>query len=164
MKIISTLSVIIIFVVGCNSAGNETKVLNSRIDSLEKKLANTYKPGLGEFMSAIQVHHAKLWFAGLNENWELADFEVHEIAENLEAIKEYQTERPEVRSLSILEPAIDSVKAAIEKKKLPDFKSSYILLTNSCNECHKAVNYSFNEVKVPDAPPFSNQVFKQKNK
>jgi hypothetical protein len=164
MKIIPVLTVILLIVASCNQASNKTKVLQSRIDSLENKLAHSYKPGLGEFMSAVQVHHAKLWFAGLNENWELADFEVHEIAENLEAIKEYQQERPEVKSLTILQPAIDSVKAAIEKKRLPEFKSSYVLLTNSCNECHQAVNYSFNEVKVPDTPPFSNQVFQPKKK
>lgn len=164
MRIISTLLIVLFIIAGCHSSGNETKVLKSRIDSLEKKLDAAYKPGLGEFMSAIQVHHAKLWFAGINENWELADFEIHEIAENLDAIKEYETDRPEVKSLSILMPAIDSMKTTIEKKNLADFKTGYIFLTNSCNECHKAVNYSFNEVKIPDSPPVSNQVFKQSAK
>ena len=35
-------------------------------------------PGFEEFMSNIQAHHAKLWFAGQNHNWKLADFEIHE--------------------------------------------------------------------------------------
>jgi hypothetical protein len=43
--------------------------------------AEQYVPGLGEFMSATQVRHAKLWFAGDAKNWELASFELDEITE-----------------------------------------------------------------------------------
>lgn len=146
---------------GCNNSGN--KQLENRIDSLEKKVADGYKPGLGEFMSAIQVHHAKLWFAGTNENWDLADFEIHEIMESIDDIKKYETDRVEVKAIPMIEPALDSVSAAIQQKNSTKFKNSFVLLTNTCNNCHKAVNYSFNNVKIPDTPPFSNQLF-QKNK
>ena len=139
---------------------NATKTLYSRIDSLEKKLTTTYKPGFGEFMSSIQIHHAKLWFAGMNQNWELADFEMHEIGETIDAIKEYQTEREESKKVDMLKPSLDAVDDAIQKKDSALFNSSYILLTNSCNNCHKAVNFGFNIVIVPDKPPFSNQAFK----
>jgi len=80
---------------GCSQPNENTQLLESRIDSLERKLADTYKPGFGEFMSSIQVHHSKLWFAGQNDNWKLADFEVNEIKETVEAIEKYQTEREE---------------------------------------------------------------------
>ena len=147
----------------CNDHA-ENKKLESRIDSLEKKLTDTYKPGFGEFMSGIQVHHAKLWFAGINNNWELADFEVHEIMEALEDLQKFQSERKEAKALPMLNPALDSVNAAIQQKDPARFKSSYILLTATCNNCHKAVDYSFNEVKIPESPPFSNQVFTRKEK
>ena len=146
----------------CNDHAANKK-LQSRIDSLENKLANTYKPGFGEFMSGIQVHHAKLWFAGINNNWELADFEIHEIREAVDAVKKYQPERDESKSVPMIEPALDSVSTAIQQKNPAQFKNSFVLLTNTCNNCHKAVNYIFNEVKIPDTPPFSNQVFKKKN-
>src|ERR1700750_2236435 len=45
--------------------------------------AKDYVPGLGEFMAATQVRHAKLWFAGKNANWPLAAWEVDEIKEGL---------------------------------------------------------------------------------
>ena len=150
----------IIFVSSCKQQPDSANVLQPRIDSLEKKLANTYKPGFGEFMSSIQIHHAKLWFAGKNQNWELADFEIHEIAETIDAIKEYQTEREESKNVDMLKPALDAVNDAIQKKDSALFNSSYLLLTSTCNNCHKAVNFGFNVVKVPDTPPFSNQAFK----
>jgi hypothetical protein len=151
---------LIIIASSCKQQTESAGALQSRIDSLEKKLAVTYKPGFGEFMSSIQVHHAKLWFAGKNKNWELADFEMHEIAETLDAIKEYQTEREESKKVDMLKPSLDAVKDAIDKKDSSLFNSSYLLLTNTCNNCHKVVNFGFNVVKVPETPPFSNQAFK----
>jgi hypothetical protein len=153
---------VILIIVSATSSCQQSKqnALQQKVDSLEKKLANTYKPGFGEFMSSIQVHHAKLWFAGQNQNWELADFEMHEIAEAIDAIKEYQTEREESKKVDMLKPSLDAVKDAIEKKDPVLFNSSYLLLTTTCNNCHKAVNFGFNVVKVPETPPFSNQAFK----
>lgn len=154
------------FVVGicsCNQRGKTNKNLEARIDSLEKKLADTYKPGFGEFMSNIQMHHAKLWFAGQAQNWELADFEIHEIQESLEAVQKYQTERKESKETVILYPALDSVKNAIGQKNAALFKSSFVLLTNSCNNCHRTTEFGFNVVKIPDTPPLSNQSFSNNN-
>jgi len=159
--------ILLLFVAGisCNPSSDNNKILQTRIDSLEKKLAHTYKPGFGEFMSSIQVHHAKLWFAGQNKNWALADFEIHEIMEAVENIQQYQTERKESEKIVMLNPALDSVNAAIEKKDPVQFKSSYVLLTNTCNNCHHAVQFEFNVVTIPDKPPFSNQIFTlKKNK
>lgn len=160
MKIYFILPAVVYLLISCKQSDQSTAALQTRIDSLEQKLATAYKPGFGEFMSSIQVHHAKLWFAGHNQNWQLAEFEVHEISETLDAIQQYQTEREESKKVSMLTPSLDAVKDAIEKKDPVLFNSSYLLLTNSCNNCHKAVDFGFNIVKVPDTPPFSNQSFK----
>src|SRR4030095_13777616 len=114
MKIAFHLLAIIIVASSCKQQTESTRAFQTRIDSLEKKLAATYKPGFGEFMSSIQVHHAKLWFAGKDQNWQLADFEIHEIAETLDAIQQYQTEREESKKVGMLKPSLDAVKDAIE--------------------------------------------------
>ena len=144
----------------CNQKAGNTQQLQAEIDSLKNKLDNTYKPGFGEFMSSIQVHHNKLWFAGQNQNWKLAEFEVHEIMETIEDLRVQQAERKESQSLNMLEPALDSVNYAIQHKDLAFFKSSYDLLTNTCNKCHRSTDFEFNVVKTPDTPLFSNQDFK----
>lgn len=153
-----------LLIIGCSiisctgSTGNERRLQN-RIDSLEKKLTTGYKPGFGEFMTNIQLHHAKLWFAGQNNNWELAGFEIHEIMESMDGIKQYQPERKETERIGMIGPAIDSVNTAIEQKDILKFRNSYRLLTSTCNNCHKAVSFEFNVVKIPDTPPFTNQSF-----
>jgi len=144
----------------CNQPAGNNQLLQNRIDSLEKKLAGTYKPGFGEFMSGIQVHHAKLWFAGQNQNWPLAGFEVNEIKELLDGIKKYCANRPETVSIGMIDPPMDSISHAIQLKDPVRFKNTYILLTNTCNNCHKATMHEFNSIKIPDSPPFSNQDFK----
>lgn len=146
--------------ISCNQKAYQTQALQKRVDSLEHKVADTYKPGFGEFMSSIQIHHAKLWFAGENQNWRLADFEIHEIMEAIDNIKKYQKERKESEVIGMIDPAIDTMNIAIKLKNPSLFKHSYISLTNTCNQCHRDVNFEFNFVKIPDQPPFSNQDFK----
>lgn len=147
----------------CNQPANNNQVLQKRIDSLEKKLADTYRPGLGEFMSIIQVHHAKLWFAGQNQNWKLADFEINEIRESVAGIQQYCTDRPESKSIGMIDQPIKSVINAIQQKDTALFKPGFVLLTATCNNCHKATSHEFNVIKIPDYPPFSNQNFKVEN-
>src|SRR5215469_11885844 len=82
--------------IGCAQPQDRTVVLQQQVDTLQQQLRNVYAPGLGEFMSGIQVHHEKLWFAGRAENWKLAEFEIGEMQEAVDDIKKYCTDRPEV--------------------------------------------------------------------
>jgi hypothetical protein len=148
----------------CNQQGTDTRILQSRIDSLQKKLDNSYKPGLGEFMSGIQIHHAKLWFAGTAGNWGLSDFETKEIQEAIDDIQIYCTDRPEVASISMIKPALDSINEAIKNKSISQFKSSFNLLTNTCNNCHRITKHEFNVIQIPNTPPFTNQRFQSPEK
>jgi len=120
---------------------------------------NSYRPGLGEFMSGIQVHHEKLWFAGKAGNWPLADFETKEIREAIDDINQYCTDRPELASIPMIKPPLDSLDQAIRNKSVPQFTSGFVLLTNTCNNCHRATKHEFNIIQIPLTPPFTDQVF-----
>jgi hypothetical protein len=143
----------------CNN--RHTASLDKQIDSLKQQSNNGYKPGLGEFMSTIQMHHAKLWFAGINGNWQLADFEINEIKETKNDIQRFCAGRPETKSLNdFLSPGIDSVNYAIGKQDIGMFKNKFTFLTSSCNNCHKSNGFGINVVTIPTAPPVTNQDFK----
>ena len=144
----------------CKQQPDNSAQLQSQINDLKKQISETYKPGFGEFMSYIQVHHDKLYFAGENKNWKLADFEIHEIMESLDDIPKYCADRVESKSIQMLQPAIDSINNAIATKNSVSFKSSFNLLTNTCNNCHRTVGFEFNVVKIPETPPFNNQDFR----
>ncbi|WP_160136262.1 hypothetical protein [Chryseobacterium sp. c4a] len=154
---------IILILFACNPSNNNSQALQSQLDSLNLKLDNSYRPGFGEFMSNIQVHHNKLWFAGINQNWKLADFEIGEIQENIEGIKDYCRNRPETKSLPMINPALDNLRKAIEQQSSKAFKEEYINLTNTCNTCHQVTKHEFNVIIIPSTPPYSNQDFKLHN-
>lgn len=141
--------------------GNDQRIteLNGRVDSLRTVVAHAYRPGLGELMSGVQVHHVKLWFAGTHANWKLADFEVHEIMESLDDIRTYASDRKETALIGMLDPALDSVNVAISKEDTARFRSAYRMLTRSCNSCHQDTEHGFNVITVPTSPPFSDQEF-----
>ena len=94
---------VILTFAACHNTYVPNKDLQSQIDSLKTQINNAYKPGLGEFMSSIQVHHEKLWFAGTAQNWRLADFEIHEMMEAVDDIKTYASDRPEIKNLVMLQ-------------------------------------------------------------
>ena len=146
----------------CQNNNTAMMKLQIRVDSLSQELQHGYKPGLGEWMSGIQVHHNKLWFAGQYKNWALADFEMHEIMEAIDDIKQFETDRKETKSIGMIMPALDSVNVAIQSKNLVQFNRSFVLLTNTCNACHRANAFDFNVVVIPTTPPFSNQSFNTK--
>jgi hypothetical protein len=162
MKTITLLaSIVLIIFAGCGESSNDK--LQNKITMLEQKIDSTYKPGFAEFMTNIQIHHAKLWFAGQAGNWKLADFELKEIEENIDNLKKFRSDRKETQMVIMINPQLDSVNLSIEQKNPALFKTSFTSLTHKCNTCHMLVNYGFNKVKIPDTPPFSNQEFNVKD-
>ncbi|TDW96732.1 hypothetical protein [Dinghuibacter silviterrae] len=153
------LATLVLVGAGCAQPSTDNSILQSRIDSLQSKLDNAYAPGLGEFMMGIQEHHAKLWFAGTSGNWKLAAFETGEIKETLDDVRKYCTDRPEITQLPMIDPALDSVNAAIGRQHVAGFKSAFVLLTSTCNNCHLATKHEFNVIQIPVTPPITNQVY-----
>lgn len=79
-------------------------------------------------------------------------------------IQKFRRERKESEMIEVIKPVLDSVNTAIQQQNLSLFKSSYILLTNTCNNCHRAANFEFIVVKIPETQTVSNQDFEpQKN-
>ena len=147
--------------ISCNKSYEpNTQKLQNRINTLEKQVAQSYKPGFGELMSNIQTHHAKLWFAGINKNWELANFEIHELLENVENITLFNADRKESALVDMINPALDNLKTSIKNKDIKAFKNDYTKMTHVCNKCHSLTHFEFNIVQIPTVSTFSNQKFK----
>ncbi|NNM94978.1 MAG: hypothetical protein HKL88_05895 [Bacteroidia bacterium] len=135
-------------------------LLRSQNDSLKKEIEDI-KPGLGDLMLAVQIHHNKLWFAGRESNWALAQFEHDEITEIIKQAEAIETGRNEVKLFpSMLYPQLDSLEKTIQEKDGKAFEHCFVTLTDACNNCHKAVNVPFNRITIPAQPPFSNQDFR----
>jgi hypothetical protein len=122
-----------------------------------------YAPGLGEFMTATQLRHAKLWFAGKARNWDLAGYEVDEIKEGLEdAMKQVPVHEgvavAELIKTTVM-PALGDVEKAVDAKNGAQFATAFDRLTQACNACHAAAKKEFIRIQRPTAPPLTNQIF-----
>ena len=144
---------------GCSNQDKKIENLQIRVDSLESKLAATYNQGLGDFMISIQAHHIKLWFAGKNKNWKLADYLLDKIIATVEDIRVYAVEQKESRMIGTITPALESLSAAIKQEDSDLFRKGFTTLTTACNQCHRAANKEFNVIKIPDENIFHNQEF-----
>jgi hypothetical protein len=100
----------------------------------------SYQPGLGEFMTATQLRHAKLWFAGKQNNWDLAAYEIDEIKEGLEDAARLHPKFDGVpvaeKIKIIIDPRIAELEKAVRTKSSPKFMVAFDELTSGCNSCN----------------------------
>ena len=122
-----------------------------------------YEPGLGEFMTATQLRHAKLWFAGKSNNWDLAAYEIDEIKEGFEdAARLHPTFNgvPVAEMIkTIINPRIARLEKAVERKSSTQFIAAFDELTNGCNICHAGASKPFIHIQRPTESPLTNQNF-----
>jgi hypothetical protein len=145
-------------VVGDNSAALQESLKHVREElAAAKELA----PGLGEYMTTIQLHAGKLWFAAKATNWELADYELDELKETMEAVKKLNLEKNGVKISSVmdgvLQTQITQLESFIKQKKTLEFQKSYDETLSACNGCHTEAGYKFIQIVRPSAPPVTNQ-------
>jgi hypothetical protein len=124
-----------------------------------------FNPGVGDMMnSIIQPHHAKLGLALREQNWPLAFYLVRQLRQGFDSIARVH---PKWRNMSIDE-MIDTVTSkplrdleeAIKGRNGERFAAAYGDLTEACNSCHAAVNYSFIVIQAPEQSAFPNQDFR----
>jgi hypothetical protein len=123
--------------------------------------AKELAPGLGEYMTTIQLHAGKLWFAAKALNWELADYELDELKETMEAAKALNAEKNGVKISSVLDSVLQTQVAqlaeSIKSKSSAEFQKSYDETLSACNGCHTEAGYKFIHIVRPTAPPVTNQ-------
>jgi hypothetical protein len=124
-----------------------------------------YVPGLGEFMTATQMRHSKLWFAGQAGNWALASYELDEIKEGFADITRFHPTHPgspvPIREIlpKLMAAPLARLHVAIRSQNLDKFDEAFDSLTASCNACHQAEKFGFNVIIRPSSNPYTNQDF-----
>ncbi len=130
--------------------------------------AESYTPGLVEFMMTVQNHHAKLWLAGNARNWDLADYQADELKELLEEIAKRVPEYKGVPVGKMIEaatmPPLGDIESAIKGRDSGKFAAAFDKLTAACNACHQAANRAFIVIQRPASSPFPNQLFAPRRK
>jgi hypothetical protein len=138
---------------------NSVEILSHRLDSLR-----TMMPGLGEYMTSIQLHVTKLWFAARASNWGLAAYELNELKETAETVERLNVFKDSVNVSSVLQSVRQSqmglLGLAIKNRNPRNFNSAYDETLAACNGCHRAAGYSFIHIITPTGMPVTNQQWK----
>jgi hypothetical protein len=124
-----------------------------------------FNPGVGELMNLIvQPRHTKLWFAGHEANWALAEYEIKELRA---ALANVAKSRPIFRERSVAENvemfmggALRGVDEAIRDRNATKFAEAYTTVNAGCNACHTALNQSQVVIKTPEQPSYPDQDFR----
>ena len=147
-----------------NEKNNRTAAdLQASIKRAEAELVKLKETasGLGEYMTTIQLHAGKLWFAAKAANWDLAQYELDELKETMEAAKTLNAEKNGVKVSNVLDAVLQSqivqLEDAIKHKVKSEFQKSYDAALSACNGCHTEAGVRFIQIVRPLAPPVTNQ-------
>jgi hypothetical protein len=141
---------------GCGRKSAPDEQLEARLKALEASA-----PGVGTIMSGVQLYFAKLYFADKGQNWELAQFELHEVEENMDRAVKL---RPEEHGTNLADlndgfkqTQLAALKSAAERRDWNAFQTAYSEAMGVCNGCHEETTRPFIVVTIPTAPPVPNQ-------
>lgn len=166
MRNIILLLITTITIAGCTK--QDSSGLQAEIDKLKTKI-DELKPGLGEIMGVIQLHHAKLYYSGVNQNWDLANYQLDEIKEGInqgiELYEHFKDVKVSLKDLShVTDKSLAELEDSIKKKNKIQFLKGFNNLTQACNQCHRSADKGFIVIQIPKSSMFSNQEFvKNKN-
>jgi Sec-independent protein translocase protein TatA len=143
--------------------GGGLAAMQDSMKRVQAELASTKElaPGLGEYMTTIQLHAGKLWFAAKATNWDLAQYELDELKETMEAAKGLNAEKNGVKISNVLDSVLQTQVAqlaeSIKRKSATHFQKSYDETLSACNGCHTESGHKFIYIVRPSAPPVTNQ-------
>ncbi len=103
--------------------------------------------GFAVAMWEIGYRYRELYWAGQDQNWEYAEYQLEEMREALEKGVERRPAR--ANSTQMILPLLDRMEKLISEKDLEAFNGGFQKLTQSCNACHTAERVSFIRIEVP---------------
>jgi hypothetical protein len=172
---------VIFLLIKTSKLSSELEVANEKYNRTAADLEASFKraeaelatlketaPGLGEYMTTIQLHAGKLWFAAKALNWELAEYELDELKETMEAAKGLNAEKNGVKISGVLDSVLQTQVAELDKsiknKNQTQFQKSYDETLSACNGCHTEAGYKFIHIVRPTAPAVTNQKWEMGSK
>ncbi len=138
--------------------------IQSELEALRKQveeLSNLAVRTQSHIMVDVEYHFSNLWFAGRNEQWELASFYLRETDSHLRWTVRV---RP-VRSIrgggsvdlrpfqqSIEQSGFAQLESAIEQEDVGEFEAAYRRTLTQCHACHQAAGFAYLEHHIPEMP------------
>ena len=102
----------------------------------------------------VQPRHVRLYYAGIQNNWELAAAEAQNLRSAFRRIADtvptYLNRGLDEAITAMMTPKLRAVDAAIAAGDAKQFTRAYGDLTAACNACHAYLEHPFLVIKTPD--------------
>ncbi|TVR82701.1 MAG: hypothetical protein EA409_04660 [Saprospirales bacterium] len=104
--------------------------------------------GFGKAMLEVNLRYIEMFWAGEDENWDYAAYQLEELEE---AIEDGLQRRPARASSAehFVTVVIPEMEAAIETRNKDNFDRAFELFTTQCNSCHAMENVAFIRIQPP---------------
>lgn len=117
-------------------------------DSVKFDIIANQLSGFDVAMAETGYRYQELYWAGQDENWEYADYQLKKIKLAIENGLERRPKRAESAQF-FLDESISSMQNAIDSHDSSAFNPAFILFTKACNNCHAMEQVSFFNVQPP---------------
>lgn len=108
--------------------------------------------GLDVAMVEIGYRYQELYWAGMDSNWEYADYQLIKMKLSLENALERRRKRRSAAEELFL-PSLDEAKRAVASRQRARFEEAFAGLTAACNSCHVAEGVASFYVARPEDRP-----------
>jgi len=105
--------------------------------------------GFSRTMMEVQYRYEELYWAGQDENWEYADYQLEHIFEAIEKGYERRPERKD-NSLEFLKAPHDLMQQAIDARELELFNRNFFIYKKACMSCHIKEDVEFINIIIPE--------------
>lgn len=107
--------------------------------------------GFGTAMAEVNYRFKELYWAGQDENWEYADYQLEHLEEAIEYgfVRRPKREESAEKFITYTIPQMDE---AIKSKDIAVFNKGFEQLKRDCKECHTMEKVPFINVSIPEFP------------
>lgn len=104
--------------------------------------------GFDMTMVETGYRYQELYWAGQDENWEYAQYQIQKIRKTINNGLQRRPKRSE-SAQHFLDVSLPEMERAIDLKDTVEFDNSFNLFTNACNNCHAKEQVPFFSVQTP---------------
>lgn len=146
--------IILILILGLLACNQKTEQSNSQGDWIKGTEAEQIKTiekqfrGFDNAMVETGYRYQELYWAGQDQNWEYADYQLEKIRIAIENGLERRPKRAKSAE-HFLTYVLPEMKESVEKKDMKIFSDSFQTLTTNCNSCHAMEKVPFFNVQIP---------------
>lgn len=148
MKSILVYTFILFVATSCNQkTQNEGLTWLNLSDNEKFKVIEKQFRGFDKTMMEVGYRYNELYWAGEDQNWELAKYHIEKIEHSIKLGTERRPKRRE--NAQMIFPVLSDLRTHVDSKKQQAFRENFKILRQTCNACHHAENVSYFNVGVP---------------